>query len=74
MSNPTLEAVDGWGGMEEPANVETCVRLAESCQWVVPWGLRADMVIDRPMGHIQSGASRWEWYPSREERGWESPL
>ena len=60
--------------MEGPADVETCVSPAEKGRLGVPWGLRADVRIDLHMGHIQSGASLWGWYPSREERGWEIQL
>ena len=37
----------------------------------LPWVLCTDVCIDRHVGHIQSGASLWEWYPSREEGRWE---
>ena len=56
--------------MEEPAGVETCVILVERGQMGVLWGLHTDVWIDRPMGHIQSGASLWERYPIREEGRW----
>ena len=62
------------GDMEEPAGVETCVILGERGQMGELWGLRTDVWIDRHMELIQSGASLWEWYPSREERGWEIQL
>ena len=36
----------------------------------VPWGWCTDVWIDRPMGHIQSGASLWERYQAgRREDG-----
>ena len=40
----------------------------------LPWVLCTDVCIDRHVGHIQSGASLWERYPSREKRGWDIQL
>ena len=54
--------------------METCESPAERGRLGVPWGLRADVCIDLLMGHIQSGASLWERYPSREKRGWDIQL